>query len=221
MCAYLDAAGQPEGVNTKLIELAGKTVGPCQACGACTKDLKCATDDDFTEFIKIFQDPTFAGLIVGTPVYFGTMTAQCKAFLDRTAVFRRNGWMLRDKVGGALAVGRFRNGGQELTLQAVRAAMLCQDMICVSDGQPTAHFGAALCPGGEGGLAADTKGVAGPYDWPASNILLEGLPPAWILPGKSVKVRDVLNEFGPISLLSTDPPDRTRPREIPLARQTR
>lgn len=159
MCTCLAAAERVEGVNTKLIELAGKTVGPCQACGACTKELRCATDDDFGEFIEVFQDPTFAGLIVGTPVYFGMMTAQCKALLDRSAVFRRNGWMLRDKVGGVLAVGRVRNGGQELTIQAVRAAMLCHDMICVSDGQPTAHFGAALWSGAEGGISADKEGL--------------------------------------------------------------
>ena len=159
MSACLAAAGQVEGVNTKLIELAGKTVGPCQACGACKERLACAIDDDFGKIIEAFQDPAFAGLIVGTPVYFGMMTAQCKALLDRSAVFRRNGWMLRDKIGGVLAVGRVRNGGQELTIQAVRAAMLCQDMICVSDGQPTAHFGAALWSGAEGGIAADKEGL--------------------------------------------------------------
>ena len=159
MSACLAAAGQVEGVNTKLIELAGKTVGPCQAY-QCEKLGHCRKiDDDFGEIIEAFQDPDFAGLIVGTPVYFGMMTAQCKALLDRSAVFRRNGWMLRDKIGGVLAVGRVRNGGQELTIQAVRTAMLCHDMICVSDGQPTAHFGAALWSGAEGGIAADKEGL--------------------------------------------------------------
>jgi len=87
------------------------------------------------------------------------MTAQCKAFIDRCAMFRRNGWLFRNRVGGGLAVGGIRNGGQELTLQAVRAAMLCQDMICVSDGRPTAHFGATLYSGGEGGIEADEFGL--------------------------------------------------------------
>jgi len=159
MSACLAAAGEAEGVSTRLIELAGKTIGPCQACGTCKEELICAIDDDLSEFIEIFQDPAFAGLIIGTPVYFGMMTAQCKAFLDRSAVFRRNGWMLRDKIGGVLAVGRFRNGGQELTIQAVQTAMFCHDMVCVSDGRPTAHFGAALWSGGEGGLAADKQGL--------------------------------------------------------------
>ena len=37
-----------------------------------------------------------------------------------------------------------RNGGQELTLQTIHAAMLCQDMISVSDGKPTARLGGIL-----------------------------------------------------------------------------
>ena len=159
MSACLAAAEEVGGVTTRLIELAGKTIGPCLACGICKEGLICGIGDDFGEIIEAFGDPNFAGLIIGTPVYFGMMTAQCKAFLDRSVVFRRNGWMLRDKVAGVLAVGRVRNGGQELTIQGVRAAMLCHDMVCVSDGQPTAHFGAALWSGAEGGLAADKEGL--------------------------------------------------------------
>jgi multimeric flavodoxin WrbA len=159
MSVCLAAAGETDGVTTTLIELAGKTVGPCLDCGACKEKPSCRIQDDFGEIVEAFQDPAFAGLIVGTPVYFGMMTAQCKAFLDRSVLFRRNGWMLRDKVGGVLAVGRVRNGGQELTIQAVRTAMLCHDMLCVSDGRPTAHFGAALWSGAEGGLAADKEGL--------------------------------------------------------------
>ncbi len=159
MSACLAAAAETDGVTTRLIELAGKTVGPCLDCGICKEGLICGIDDDFGEIIEAFGDPSFAGLIIGTPVYFGMMTAQCKAFLDRSVAFRRNGWMLRDKVAGVLAVGRVRNGGQELTIQAVRTAMLCHDMICVSDGQPTAHFGATLWSGATGGIAADNEGL--------------------------------------------------------------
>jgi len=32
-------------------------------------------------------------------------------------------------------------------------------MVCVSDGRPTAHFGAALWSGAQGGLAADKEGL--------------------------------------------------------------
>ena len=58
-----------------------------------------------------------------------------------------------------LAVGGVRHGGQELTLQTLWAAMLCHDMIVVSDGVHTAHFGGALFSGGEGGIAGDEVGL--------------------------------------------------------------
>ena len=74
-------------------------------------------------------------------------------------MFRRNGFIFHNKVGGILAVGGVRNGGQELTIQAVQAAMLCQDMICVGDGISTAPFGAALWSGGPGGIENDETGL--------------------------------------------------------------
>ncbi len=160
MAACLDAAEQAAPrVETQLIELAGKKIGPCTACNICKKGLICGWDDSFGELIPVLADPSVKGIIIGTPVYFGSMTSQCKAFIDRCVMFRRNGWLFRDKVGGVLTVGGVRNGGQELTLQSVRAAMLCHDMICVSEGKGTAHFGAALFSGCEGGIEADETGM--------------------------------------------------------------
>ncbi|MCK4602436.1 MAG: flavodoxin family protein [Phycisphaerae bacterium] len=148
-----------ERIDTELIELADKRIAPCIACNICKEGLICGIDDDFSELIPLLADKDVAGVIIGTPVYFGSMTAQCKALLDRCVVFRRNDWLLRDKVGGVLAVGGVRHGGQELTLQTVRAAMLCHDMICVGDGQPSGHFGAALYSGGEDGIETDEAGL--------------------------------------------------------------
>ena len=146
-------------IDTQLMELAGLDIRPCVACGGCKKSLECSIQDDFSSLIPILADKEVAGMINGTPVYFGSMTAQCKAFLDRCVMFRRNGWIFQDRVAGILAVGGVRNGGQELTIQAVQAACLCQDMICVSDGRETAHFGAALWSGGPDGLENDAIGL--------------------------------------------------------------
>lgn len=150
---------QDPAIETELIELAGLNLKPCLACGECKKQLACPIDDDFGSLIPKLADPNVAGMVIGTPVYFGSMTGQCKAFIDRCVMFRRNGWVFRNRVGGAMAVGGVRNGGQELTIQAIQAAMMCHDMICVSDGQPTAHFGATLFSGAPGGLDQDTFGL--------------------------------------------------------------
>ena len=142
LAAAVEAA--PEA-NVEAIDLAELAVGPCICCYGCRDGLTCTQRDDFTEqIIPRLASPDLAGLIVATPVYFGTMSAQCKAFLDRSLVFRMNGFLWRDKVGGVVTVGGARNGGQELAAQAVHAAMLCQDMIIVGDGQPLSHYGGAL-----------------------------------------------------------------------------
>jgi multimeric flavodoxin WrbA len=147
------------GIETALIELSDMKINGCIACGKCTKVLECSQDDDFPKMIPILSDPDLAGLVVATPVYLGSMTSQCKAFLDRSVMFRRNGFLLRNKVGGVIAVGGVRNGGQELAIQAVQAAMLVQDMVVVSDGRPTSHYGAALWSGHPDGIEKDTFGL--------------------------------------------------------------
>ena len=146
-------------VETMLIELSEMKINGCIACGKCMKVLECSQEDDFVKMIPILSDSELAGLVVATPVYFGSMTSQCKAFLDRCVMFRRNGFLLRDKVGGVIAVGGFRSGGQELTIQSVHAAMMVQDMVVVSEGRPTSHYGATLWSGHPDGIEKDTFGL--------------------------------------------------------------
>lgn len=128
------------------------------ACGHCLKGLECNQEDDFEKMIPLLSDPRLGGLILATPVYLGSMSSQCKAFLDRCVMFRRNGFLLRDKVSGVIAVGGFRNGGQETAIQAVHAAMLIQDMIVVGDGRPSAHFGGTMWSTHPEGIEKDDFG---------------------------------------------------------------
>ncbi len=158
--AALQAAAAVPEIETELIELAGKKFGGCLACGKCMKELTCSQDDDFTALLPTLADPALAGLIIASPVYFGGMTAQCKAFIDRCVPLRRNGFRLADKVGGAIAVGGVRNGGQELTISSIHAAMLVWDMVVVSDGRPTSHFGGTGFSGLQGGIESDEFGLA-------------------------------------------------------------
>ena len=145
--------------ETILIELSETKMNGCVACGKCVKVLECSQEDDFPKMIPVLSDQELAGLVVATPVYFGSMTSQCKAFLDRCVMLRRNGFLLRDKVGGVIAVGGVRNGGQELAIQAVQVAMLVQDMVVVSEGRPTSHYGATLWSGHPDGIEKDAFGL--------------------------------------------------------------
>ncbi len=135
----LDAAKAVNPViATELIELAGRNIGVYDPV-----DPK-AVQGGFADLIPVLSSPDVAGIVIGTPVYFGNMSSLCKAFLDHCMVFRQQSFALSGKVGGVIAVGAGRNGGQELTLQSVQASLMGQNMIIVGDGRPTSHFGATL-----------------------------------------------------------------------------
>ncbi len=149
-------AAAAAGAETELIELADYAVPGEPSAGL---PVPPGQKDDFPKLAGKLSDPRMAGIIVGSPVYFYTMTPLCKAFLDRCAVFRKD-FGLADTVGGARAVGGARNGGQEMTLVAIQAAMMCQEMIVVGDGRPTAHIGATLVNDGKDSIAGDAYGIA-------------------------------------------------------------
>jgi len=146
-------------IKTEIIELAGMKITPCNACGHCKKELNCSIDDDFRGLISLLSDPDIRGMVVSSPVYMGGITATGKAFLDRTVMFRRNGFMFKNMIGGAVSVGGSRNGGQELTIQNIHASMLIHDMIIAGDGFSTSHFGASFWNKGGEGIDSDDTGL--------------------------------------------------------------
>ncbi len=135
------AKEQNPALAIELIELAERSIPAQLAAGQPLKD---GETDDFPVLVEKLGDPAVAGIIIGSPVYFGNMSALCKAFLDRCIAFRKDNFKLRNKIAGVLAVGGARNGGQELTIHAIQTALLCQDMIIVGDGKPSARIGAML-----------------------------------------------------------------------------
>jgi len=117
---------QEAGVEAEIVSFAGKKIEAFIACMKCSKTGECGLDDGLNEIIgKIKQSE---GLIVGTPVYFGTARGDVMCALQRIGyVSRNNGNFLAGKVGGPIAVAR--RGGQTLTLQEMLMFFLINDMI--------------------------------------------------------------------------------------------
>ena len=88
-------------IGIELIELAGLKIPGQVAAGI---PLDPGERDDFPPLVSKLVDPAVAGIILGTPVYFGNMSYLCKAFLDRCMVVHKNK-ALSNKVGGVVAVG--------------------------------------------------------------------------------------------------------------------
>jgi len=146
-----------ERIETELIDLAGLKIDGSVAAGI---PLEPGQRDDFPQLTPKLSDPKVAGIIIGTPVYFGNMSSLCKAFLERCVAFRKEGFALSNKVAGVLAVGGSRNGGQEFTVRSVQTAMFAQEMIIVGDGRPTCHTGATIWNSKKGEVTDDEFGMA-------------------------------------------------------------
>jgi multimeric flavodoxin WrbA len=120
-----------EGIRTELIQLAGLTLSGCDACYTCRekKDGRCVIDTDpVNEYIEKIL--TADGILLGSPVYFGDITTNTKALMERAGlVVRVNGDLLKRKVGaGVVAV---RRGGAMHALNSLNHLFTISQMIVV------------------------------------------------------------------------------------------
>ena len=133
-----------DGLETRYLSLSGRDIHPCIGCWKCIETGECIFDDDMNEILDGMR--WCDGLILASPVYYGLITGQMKVMMDRSVPVRayKGAFGMAGKVGGGIACGGFRNGGQELTLQCIQTYMLQQNMRVVSDGPPYAHSGATI-----------------------------------------------------------------------------
>lgn len=117
-----------EGAEVELLSLAGRQVRPCTACGGCSRvdAPRCVQEDpNFDGMVERFMAAD--GILVGSPVYFGSATPETMALLDRVGyVARCNGQFLRHKVGAAITVGR--RAGQNFTFAQLNYFFLINEM---------------------------------------------------------------------------------------------
>ena len=91
------------GAKTEMIKASDLNITPCDGCESCDITGECKIEDDMQDiYTKLLHSD---GIIFGSPVYFWGVTAQAKAIIDRTFVFRRDR-RLRNKVAGAVVVAR-------------------------------------------------------------------------------------------------------------------
>ncbi len=102
---------EKEGIETELVELAGKKIQGCTACYKCfeTKDRKCAVKNDIVnDCIEKMVEAD--GIILGSPTYFADITSEMKALIERAGFTSgANGVMFKRKVGAAVVA--VRRGG--------------------------------------------------------------------------------------------------------------
>ncbi len=119
--------------NTKaLAEEIKKGVESVAGVAALMKTPADVTKDDFTDS---------AGIIAGSPVYFGVMAWDLKKIFDEFVGVRKK---MEDKVGAAFATSGDATGGKETTIMSIIQCLLIYGMVIVGDPMSaTGHYGVA------------------------------------------------------------------------------
>lgn len=143
-----------EGLETDFLSLAERPIKPCMACQGCfrSETPQCTQlDPAFEGILERFAEAD--GILVGSPVYFGSATPQTMALLDRVGyVARRHGSLLRRKVGAGIVVAR--RAGQNFTLAQLNYFFLIAEMIVPGSTYWNIAFGRE-----KGEVAQDSEGM--------------------------------------------------------------
>lgn len=82
LCDEFLKGAQEAGCETEKIQIGKTKISPCHACYACRETGRCVQNDGMNEILeKIIQADV---ILLATPVYFYSMDAQMKIFIDRS-----------------------------------------------------------------------------------------------------------------------------------------
>lgn len=91
-----------EGIESVVHQIGNKDIRGCIACGSCGATGKCVFDDEVNKIASDFEEAD--GLIVASPVYYGSANATLIACLDR--LFYSSHFDKTMKVGASVVVAR-------------------------------------------------------------------------------------------------------------------
>ncbi len=146
----LSAAGH----ECELIELAGKDIRGCTACGLCRErlDRRChGRRDDAGDVLEALFGAD--AIVLGSPTYFADVTAEMKALIDRAGyVGRGNGNLFARKPGAAVIA--VRRGGAIHAFDTINHFFLIGEMIVVGSSYWNLGVG-----GPKGAVSNDDEGL--------------------------------------------------------------
>ena len=132
-----------KGYKTEFYTIKDKEIRYCIHCDYCLLKRGCIFNDDMGLLYELLKKAE--GIIIGSPVYNGGITAQTKTVLDRTrAIVAADPKVFEGKKGIAVAIGGDRIGGQELAIQQIITFYILNGIIPLSGGFFGANIGATF-----------------------------------------------------------------------------
>ena len=104
---------EEEGIETELIQVGTKDIRGCIACGKCSEAGRCVFDDLVNEVAPKLEAAD--GLVVGSPVYYGSPNGTILSFMDR--LLYSTSFSKHMKVGASVV--SCRRGGNTATFDVL------------------------------------------------------------------------------------------------------
>lgn len=139
-----------EGIETETVQVGGKDIRGCIACGKCAQNGRCVFNDLVNETAPKLE--ACDGLVAGSPVYYASANATLLAFLAR--LFYSTHFDKTMKVGASVVVAR--RGGLSATFDELNKFFTISGMPVASGQYWNSIHGAA-----PGEAAQDAEGLQG------------------------------------------------------------
>ena len=115
-----------EGLETELVQVGSRNVRGCIACGRCSELGRCVFEDLVNETAPKLREA--AGLVMGSPVYYGSPNGTLLSFLDR--LFYSTPFSKHMKLGAAVV--SCRRGGNTASFDVLNKYFTISGMPVVS-----------------------------------------------------------------------------------------
>ncbi len=122
----MEAVFRENGVEVTTVQIGGKAIRGCIACGKCAETGRCVFDDAVNELAPLFEQAD--GLVVASPVYYASANATLIACLNR--LFHSTRFDKRMKVGASVVCAR--RGGCSATFDELNKYFTISGMPVVS-----------------------------------------------------------------------------------------
>ena len=146
--AEMEAIFAREGIAVETVQVGGKDIRGCIACGHCGKTGKCVFDDGVNEIAAAFENAD--GLVVASPVYYASANGTLISLLDR--LFYSTRFDKTMKVGASIAVAR--RGGCSATFDQLNKYFTISGMPVASS-----QYWNSVHGGAPGQVAEDLEGL--------------------------------------------------------------
>lgn len=118
-----------KGVETELLHITDYDLQFCQGCNNCLREGKCVIEDDLTKIgDKLIESD---GIIMASPSYFGSPTAQLKNLMDRSRYLKMQDHKLKDKLLGVISTSGLNQGGGQSTIEDINRFGLTHGMLII------------------------------------------------------------------------------------------